>query len=130
MSGKSSGAQWRPGAALLDIDGAPRTLRLTLGAIAEIEDRLCTSGDGVGLDGLAARLARPRASDLIVILDALLAGGGTRLGVAALAAANIDLAAAARAIGAAFGGEAAGESESPPAEKPEGIRAPSPSTTG
>ncbi len=89
----------------LRINGEERLLRLTLGALAEIEEAL----GGGDIKALAARLKTPRASDIILILNALLAGGGARLGLEALKASDIDLGAAARAIAQAFA--ALGEEE-------------------
>jgi hypothetical protein len=59
------------------IDGETRTLCLTLGALAELEQRLQT-GD---LVGLAERFARGRVSarDLTAIIGAGLRGGGTAI---------------------------------------------------
>lgn len=80
----------------LMIDGERRTLRLTLGALARLERAL-----GAGsVDALGARLAEPRAEDLLHILSALI--GDPALGAEQLADANIDPAAAARAVAAAF----------------------------
>jgi hypothetical protein len=80
------------------IDGEPRTLRLTLGALAELEERL----GGGDFATLAERLERPRLADLLVILEALTAGGGARLPAAALKASDLNLPAAAAAVAAAF----------------------------
>ena len=49
-----------------------RRLCLTLGALAELE----TAFEADGVEALAARLARPSARDLVVVLEALLRGGG------------------------------------------------------
>ena len=89
----------RPGDAQLVIDGEPHTLRLTLGALAEIEESL---GEG-SLPDLAKRLEAPRAGDLLRILHALLRGGGADLTLAALSASDIDFPRAAAAVAAAFG---------------------------
>ncbi|MBI1391782.1 MAG: gene transfer agent family protein [Alphaproteobacteria bacterium] len=90
-------APFRPDEASLLIDGAPHRLRLTLGALAEIE-----AAFGGGLDAMSARLKRPAAGDMLTILAALLRGGGSPLSREALAASDVDLAAAAQAIAAAF----------------------------
>ncbi len=82
--------------AALRIDGETRTLRLTLGALARLERAL---GAG-GVDALAQRLADPRAEDLLRILEALI--GDPALDTEALSRADIDPAAAARAIAEAF----------------------------
>ena len=56
----------------IEIDGLPRTLCLTLGALAEIETSLgCES-----LKDLTLRLKAVSAKDLIKLLSALLRGGG------------------------------------------------------
>lgn len=81
----------------LTINGEEKTLRLTLGALADIEERL-----GGNFEALAERLKNPRVADLIFLLHALLGGGGTPLTIEALKASDIDLAEAARAIGDAF----------------------------
>ena len=89
----------KPGDASLDINGEPRVLRLTLGALAELEQKF---GEGGGIEMLATRLAKPSVSDLMVILQALLKGGGATIPLAALAASDLDLPRAAKAIAAAF----------------------------
>ncbi len=88
------------------IDGEERPLRLTLGALADIEDAL-----GGDFEALKERLKRPRVGDVLLILHALLAGGGTTLSLEALRASKVDIAEAARAIGEAF---AALEGDAPP----------------
>ena len=90
--------QHRPGDVRIRIDGAEQTLRLTLGALAEIE----AAFGGGGLQSLSDRLKSPRAEDLLVILAALLKGGGHPVTAAALAASDLDLATAADAIARAF----------------------------
>jgi Phage tail tube protein, GTA-gp10 len=87
----------RPGDAEITINGEPHKLRLTLGALAQIEDAL-----GGDFDALQARLKNPRISDMILILHALLTGGGAGLSLQLLKASDVDLAQAARAIAAAF----------------------------
>ncbi len=82
----------------LRINGEEKTLRLTLGALADIEDRL----GGGDLTALEARLKNPRIADIILILHALLSGGGAALTLEALKASDIDLGEAARAIAKAF----------------------------
>jgi Phage tail tube protein, GTA-gp10 len=85
------------------IEGEPHRLCLTLGALAEIEA-------GLGLDDLAqleARLKRPRMQDILVILTALLRGGGHELGIGDVERRCLDLKAAGKAIAEAF--MAAGE---------------------
>lgn len=88
----------RPGDSRLLINGEPRTLRLTLGALAALEETL---GEG-DFATLQKRLEAPRVADLLVILSALLKGGGFAISVEALKASDVDLAEAARAIATAF----------------------------
>lgn len=90
----------------IKINGEEKTLRLTLGALAEIEDRL-----GGDLSALQARLKNPRVADIILVLHALLTGGGAPMAMEALKASDLDLPAAARAIAKAF---EALEAEAPP----------------
>jgi hypothetical protein len=80
------------------IDGVERRLRLTFGALAEIEASLGTQG----LAGLGARLGRLSAAEMQLVLAALLRGGGEMAAARALAGARVELGAAARAIAAAF----------------------------
>jgi len=82
----------------LEINGEDHTLRLTLGALAEIETVLGTDD----LGGLTARLANPSARDLLVILSALLGGGGHDLPVDTLKTQSFDLKAAMAAVARAF----------------------------
>lgn len=80
----------------LIIDGKARTLCLTLGALATIEAGLRCSG----FAELGARLKHLSASDLILVVEALLTGGeGVVLD---LATARIDPAAAAGAVADCF----------------------------
>ncbi|MFN3879226.1 MAG: GTA-gp10 family protein [Brevundimonas sp.] len=69
------------GEAAVTLDGARRRVCLTLGALAEIET-------GLGVDGLAAvaeRMKTLSARDLMVVLAAVLRGGGeTAVDVAAV----------------------------------------------
>lgn len=88
------------------INGEERTLRLTLGALADIEDAF-----GGDVDALKARLKRPRVGDIVLLLHALLAGGGAALTLEAIRASDVNLADAARAVARAF--EALGEGEGP-----------------
>lgn len=86
------------GEVLLEIDGAPRRLCLTLGALAELE----AAFDAVSLTQLGERLANLSANDLIVVLAALTTGGGAAMSSAELANARIDPKAAAAAVAQAF----------------------------
>lgn len=85
------------GEADIVINGETHKLKLTLGALADIEASL-----GGDFEALQARLKRPRISDVLIILHALLGGGGSTLTLAALKASEVDIAAAARAIADAF----------------------------
>ena len=71
--------------------GAERRLCLTLGALAEIET-------GLGLEGLSGLSAR----DLMVVLAALLRGGGERALADELDKAGVDPREAAEAVARAF----------------------------
>lgn len=80
----------------LMIDGQARTLCLTLGALAEVEAGLRCSG----FAELAVRMKALNASDLILVVQALLKGGE---GVALdLTTVRIDPAEAARAVAESF----------------------------
>lgn len=87
-----------PGDADILINGQRHRLRLTLGALAHMETEI---GEG-DFEKLRERLKRPSASDLLLVLHALLAGGGTRMAFDILKASDVDFAAAAKAIGEAF----------------------------
>lgn len=95
----------------LTINGEEKTLRLTLGALADIEDRL----GGGDLTALEARLKNPRVADIILVLHALLLGGGGSAGAGltleALKASDLDLGEATRAIARAF--ESLGDDDAP-----------------
>lgn len=80
------------------LGGVERRLCLTLGALAELE----TAFGADSVEVLAARLARPSARDLTVVLEALLRGGGDGGG----APERVEFREAAAAVAAAF--EAAG----------------------
>ncbi len=82
----------------LSINGKTYALCLTLGALAQIETALETAS----LDDLSARLRQLRAADVLMVLEALLMGGGNPLSEAELQAANIDPAQTAAAIAQAF----------------------------
>jgi hypothetical protein len=86
------------GEVLLEIDGAPRRLCVTLGALAELE----AAFDVASLAELGERLGQLTASDLITVLSALTAGGSEAMSAAELAAASIDPKAAANAVAKAF----------------------------
>ncbi|PQA87243.1 gene transfer agent family protein [Hyphococcus luteus] len=94
----------------IKINGEEKTLRLTLGALADMEERF-----GGDLSALQERLKSPRISDIVLVLHALLTGGGAGLTLEALKASDIDLAEASRAIAQAFealsGDETPGKSQ-------------------
>lgn len=82
----------------LDIGGASYRLCLTLGALARIE-----KGFGAAcLSELEAKIAAPSAADFILLLTALLEGGGHDLSPEEVARLPLDVTATVRAIGAAF----------------------------
>jgi hypothetical protein len=94
------------------IEGEPHRLCLTLGALAEIEQGL----GAADLKHLEARLAKPSMADIIVILGALLRGGGHDVTDVALSRRKLDLKEIGRAIAAAFaadGDSAQGEAPAP-----------------
>lgn len=90
--------QRRSGDAAIIINGEAKTLRLTLGALASLEESL----GGGDFSTMQRRLEAPRVSDLLVILQALLQGGGAIVSLDALKASDIDLGDAAAAIAKAF----------------------------
>lgn len=82
----------------VELAGQPRTLCLTLGALAQME-----AGLGVrGMAALAERMAVMSAADLLVVLAALLRGGGEVELADGLAGASVDARAAALAVAEAF----------------------------
>lgn len=86
------------GEVLLEINGRETRLCLTLSALAELE----TAFDVVSFAELGARLAQLTASDLIVVVAALVRGGGEVIEPAELAAARIAPRAAAHAVAECF----------------------------
>jgi len=86
------------GEIMLVVDGRPRRLCLTLGALAELE----AAFDVVSLSELAERMSVLTAGDLITVLAALTAGGGEAMSTAELLAAAIEPKAAALAVAGAF----------------------------
>lgn len=81
------------------VAGEPRRLCLTLGALAELEAAL-------GCDGwepLSARLRAVGARELLLVLAALLRGGGEAECAARLDTLRVTPAEAAEAVAAAFG---------------------------
>jgi hypothetical protein len=86
------------GEAVVRLAGAERRLCLTLGALAEIET-------GLGVADMAALGERMRslsAKDLMVVLAALLRGGGEGTLAEGLAASAVDPREAAEAVAQAF----------------------------
>lgn len=82
----------------LPLDGVERRLRLTFGALAEIEA-------GLGVQDLAemgARIGRLNARELRLVLGALLRGGGEDEAAAGLDAVCVNLPSAAEAVGQVF----------------------------
>lgn len=96
MSGAMS--DYRPGDATLSVNGEPVRLRLTLGALAELEERL----GGGDLSAMTRRLEQPGAGVLLTLLEALSAGGGRRLSAREWTTAAVDLTEAAMAVAKAF----------------------------
>ncbi|WP_312821540.1 GTA-gp10 family protein [Brevundimonas sp.] len=86
------------GEVAVELAGARRRLCLTLGALAEMEAGLGV----VGMEALAQRVARMSAGDLMVVLVALLRGGGEVELADGLALAAVEPKAAAEAVAAAF----------------------------
>lgn len=78
--------------------GAERRLCLTLGALAEIETELGVAG----MAALAERMKVLSARDLMVVLAALLRGGGEIALAEGLASAPVDPREAAEAVAKAF----------------------------
>ncbi|MDG1458485.1 MAG: gene transfer agent family protein [Pseudoprimorskyibacter sp.] len=78
---------WR-GEVDIVIDGTPHIMRLTLGALAELEDKLQTES----LVDLVERFESGafRSADVIALLGAGLSGGGAGLGRDDLLSAEID----------------------------------------
>lgn len=86
------------GEAVARLAGAERRLCLTLGALAEIETALQVSG----VEALAERMRTLSARDLMVVLAALLRGGGEAALASALDRAGVTPREAAEAVAAAF----------------------------
>lgn len=86
------------GEVALMVNGSATRLCLTLGALAEIETALGC----VRISDLEARMRALSAADLMVVLGALLRGGGDHAETGALAAADVSPGDAARAVAEAF----------------------------
>ena len=82
----------------VELAGGKRRLCLTLGALAQMEAGLGVTGMGA----LAQRVAQMSAGDLMVVLAALLRGGGELELADGLGAAQVEPRAAAEAVAAAF----------------------------
>ena len=99
--------------AVLIVDGAPVTLRLTLAALAEIEAQL----GATSLVDLAERLARPSASQLLAIVSAMARAAGGQ-GADRMAHGDLCLREAMAAVTLLFRevltGEAPGKPPAPP----------------
>ncbi len=103
------------GEAELNAGGRVFTLRLTLGALAEIEDGL-SLGD---LSEIEARLKKLRAADLAIVAAALMRGGGHDIAPVEVLRLAASLPELVRAVAEAFGGQdAKGEAASPAAPFP------------
>lgn len=92
------GANGARGEVIAELAGAERRLCLTLGALAEMERAL----DCDGLSGLAERMRALSARDLMVVLAALLKGGGEDALAGKLGEAPVDPRQAAEAVAKAF----------------------------
>jgi hypothetical protein len=86
------------GEVVLAIDGRPHRLCLTLGALAELE----AAFDVVSMPELAQRMSALSASDILLVLAALTAGGGEPVSATDLSRAAIEPKAAAVAVAEAF----------------------------
>ena len=93
----------------LQAGGRVFRLRLTLGALAEIED-------GLALDDLSQieeRLKKLRAADLAIVTAALIRGGGHEMNPAEALRLPVELPELVRAVTAAFGGNGEGAEAAP-----------------
>jgi len=117
----------RRGDVALMLDGRAHTLRITLGALAELEDAF----GAPDLPALAARFAQGRlnARDLAAILGAALRGGGHGLTDAEAAALSPDGGVGALAEALAEALRLAFEGDGPNPPRPQDGRTPSPGTT-
>lgn len=87
---------YRPGDVTIRINGTDYPLRLTLGALAQIEAAFGSLGD------LGSRFDAPSVEDLLTILSALLHAGGAPLSRDTLNDSDLSLSDAAAAISAVF----------------------------
>tara|TARA_R110002167_G_scaffold61898_11_gene174872 strand:- start:579 stop:875 length:297 start_codon:yes stop_codon:yes gene_type:complete len=93
-----TGANGARGEVTAILAGAERRLCLTLGALAEIETGLSVSG----IAALGERMRVLSAGDLLIVLAALLRGGGEEGLAADLGRAAVDPRAAAEAVARTF----------------------------
>jgi hypothetical protein len=92
------------GEAVVALAGAERRLCLTLGALAEIETAFRLSG----VEALAERMRALSANDLMVVLAALLRGGGEGAFAGELDRVAVTPREAAEAVAAGFAASADG----------------------
>ena len=95
------------GEVALELGGRQYCLCLTMGALAEIENGLNASS----LDELDSRLSVVSASDLVMIIHALLKGGGETLTREETSNLPLDIAAMTTAVGQAFRAAGVGGAE-------------------
>lgn len=100
--GDSAGANGARGEAAVWLAGIERKVCLTLGALAEIETALGVRGFGA----LAERMRSLSARDLLVVLAALLRGGGEHELARGIGEARIDPREAAEAVARGFAASA------------------------
>jgi hypothetical protein len=92
--------------------GQSLVMRLTLGALSEIEDGL---GAGGGLADIGSRLKSLASKDIAVVASALLKGGGTNVSPAEVMHLETDVGTLVGAITGAFQGASRGTNVTPPA---------------
>lgn len=90
--------------------GKSLMMRLTLGALAEIEDGL---GNGGGLSGIAGSLKSLGSKDIALVASALLRGGGTNVSPEEVMNLETDVGTLVGAITGAFKAAGGGKSETP-----------------
>ena len=95
--------------------GKSLAMRLTLGALAEIEDGL---GNGGGLSGIAGSLKSLGSKDIALVASALLRGGGTNVTPAEVMNLETDVGTLVGAITGAFKAAGGTKSETTPAASP------------
>jgi len=95
---RKAGINRARGEVALQVGDTAYRLCLTLGALAEIEAAL----EVPGLAALGERLGNPRSGDLIVVLAALMRGGGHDLDTEEVRRLPVEMAGAVRAIAAAL----------------------------